>query len=167
MRHFIVHILFFVSLLIGAQAAMATDEYDWYFGPSLGLKRLEADCCQTQHPVNIGFVGGVILENRIGFEAEVTDSIDSGEFLGLDMDVQTVAAFVTYQSLGKYYYKIKMGAVRGELQINNLAADGDGMAYGIGMGFEFDFGHRMELEYTVEDFVDEGDLGFLSLSYLF
>lgn len=157
----------FVALAVLIPAMTAAADYEWYYGAGLELKRLEADCCATKHPLNVSLTGGLSLGNQLAIELDFSDTVDSGEFAGIDMDVQTASAYVAYRSAGRVYYKFKFGAVRGRLKVANLDPDGDGMAYGAGVGVDLNSGHRLEFEYTVEDFVDQGSVNTIRGSYLF
>jgi hypothetical protein len=103
-------------------------------------------------------------------EGEFTTTIADGKVPGGgDWDVDTLAAYATYRTLGEFYLKAKAGVQRqdikragGDLTIEIPDAKDTTFAFGIGGGFQLDRTSGFEVEVTRLS----SQLRFMSVSYV-
>ena len=152
--------LLFSLFLISAQVYAEGLTFGAKGGP------MQLDVSGADDPINagvaIGYEFGVGLGD-LGFEGEFTTTVKDGKIGGLDLNIDTVAAYATYRSPGFIYFKGRVGYAGWDAaQALGDTADDTSASYGIGLGLSLKV-LKFELEYTQID----DDINFVSLGIMF
>ena len=127
---------------------------------------MQLDVAGADDPTNagvaIGYEFGVVLGD-LGFEGEFTTTVKEGKIGGLDLNIDTVAAYATYRTPGFIYLKGRAGYLAWDAsQTLGETVDDTSASYGIGLGLSLKV-IKFELEYTQID----DDINFVSLGIMF
>ena len=136
---------------------------DWFFGAKAGPMMI--DTSGISDTKNAGVVVGYDLGVAVGdlaLEGEITKTVSSGDFIGLDVDVDTQALYLAFRTAGPMYFKVKGGYLNEDVSIGSVSASDSGMSYGVGVGFGVGVA-QLELELTII----EQDINFLSVGVQF
>lgn len=148
--------------LLGLVAA-APASADWFFGAKTGPMLI--DVGGISDTTNVGVVVGYDLGVGVGdlaLEGEITTTTSSGDFLGLDVDVDTQALYLAFRTAGPIYFKAKGGFANEEISIGPISDSETGVSYGVGLGFGIGIA-QLELELTTI----EADVAFFSVGVQF
>lgn len=163
----------FLSICTAAPSAMAQQVEDpLYLIGKVGF--MDADIGGFDSATNIGVAVGYDLYRLttgiVSVEGELTTTIVDGDIDGGgDWDVDTLAAYGVYRSLGEIYFKGKAGVHRQDIKraggtVGPIPdAKDTTFAVGIGGGWRIDRASAFEVEYTA----GSDDLDFISLGYVF
>ncbi|BAU49213.1 cell envelope biogenesis protein OmpA [Sulfurifustis variabilis] len=152
------------AILLAAGMLLApAAQADWYFGAKTGPMMI--DVGGFDDPTNVGVLVGHewgVVAGDIGVEAELTRTLDDGEFAGQDVKVDTQGLYAAFRTAGPVYLIGKAGVVRNEVEVGSSSGSDTGTALGAGVGFSIGIA-QFELEYTRID----DDIDFLSLGLRF
>ena len=139
---------------------------DLILGAKVGPMLVSFDDNETSSdPTNVGLTLGYDFPLRsgiIGFEAEITRSVESGEVNGTLLDVESQGIYASYSTTGPIYFKAKIGIMDASLVAGDLSEDEGGETYGLGVGYRIN-NIKLELEYTSID----DDVAFISFGIVY
>jgi hypothetical protein len=103
--------------------------------------------------VQMGYEFAELWSMDVAGELEISSSLDKGEVLERDFNLQNSALYLSLRGRGKYYFIGRIGIVDTEVDFVDFPnADDTGVAAGIGMGFGKLVGLEMELTgYSYQD----------------
>lgn len=150
-------------LLVAGLLLSPAVQADWYIGAKTGPMMIDESGVDdpTNAGVLIGHEWGVVAGD-LGIEAEITTTVDDGEFAGQDVQLDTLGLYAAFRTAGPVYLIGKAGVIRNELEIGSVSDSDTGSAIGAGVGFSIGIA-QFELEYTR---IDE-DIDFVSLGLRF
>ncbi len=136
---------------------------EWFFGAKAGPMLI--DVGGVSDTTNVGVMVGYGLGVGVGdlaLEGEITTTVDKGDFLGFDVEVDTQALYLAFRTAGPIYFKVKGGFVNEKVTIGSISETDTGVSYGIGLGFGIGIA-QLELEVTTI----EEDVVFFSVGVQF
>ena len=152
------------ALIFGLCSSIALAE-GGYWGATAGI--MDFDFNDVDNPIGVGLRAGYSQVSGWGLEAEYVDSLVSGEteVLGkaVDVDMYSLAGYVTYRSLGEIYIKGRLGLLYEDVTVGSESSDDFGVSAGAGIGFVLGAKSNIELEYTVL----EKDVGLWSGAFTY
>jgi hypothetical protein len=105
--------------------------------------------------IQMGYEFSSLHSMTLATELELSSSLDKGEVLGRDFNLQNSALFLSMRGRGERYFIGKLGVVETEVDfVNESNQQDDGGAITIGMGFGKVVG--LELELTGYSYKDMG-----------
>jgi outer membrane immunogenic protein len=155
-----------ICVSVGASAAPSNP---FYIGGKWAL--LDSDVAGLDDSSNLALVVGYDFmstpNGAFGVEGEISTSISEGDIDGGgEWEADTWALYGTYRTEGPFYAKARLGYLHEDIKVSGagVAASGDdsGVAYGLGVGWEFKRGSSLELEYTA----GSEDINMTSLAYI-
>lgn len=135
-----------------------------YIGAQAGA--MNNDASGFDDSTNVGVILGYEFLNAalgdIAIEGGYSNTVDKGNALGGDWEIETFAAYGVFRSAGPLYIKAKAGALRSNIKA--LAGSNTSTDFSAGVGGGFSLGiAQLEVEYTrIKEDVD-----FLSLTVNF
>lgn len=124
-----------------------------YLGAKFGVFNL--DFPEATNPIPLGFQIGYHFNGGLSLELEYLSGDGDVEVSGtdVDVDVTTVGLYGTYRSEDPFYWLVKMGVLREEVEasVGRIALDADdtGLSLGGGAGYRFSQRVSVEAEYTI------------------
>ena len=140
----------------------------WYLGLKVGWMDLDAP--STDEATNLGLYGGyTVMEDangQLSIEGEYTRSISDGEVGGSGWDIETLAVYGAYRTMGPWFLKLKAGWADADLSAGSggsrFSDSESDFSFGVGGGVRLSNKAAFELEYTAI----ERDVNFFSIGYV-
>lgn len=159
-------ILSVAALLIVALGCSNAARADFLYGVKAGPMLISFDDVDvSDDPLNAGLLIGYefgVLFGDLAIEAEITRTVTAGSVSGIDLEVESQGAYVSFTTAGPIYGKLRAGVMKASIDASGLSEDENGETYGVGAGISLGL-FRVELEYTVVD----DDVQFVSLGVIF
>jgi hypothetical protein len=116
--------------------------------------------------IQMGYEFSSLKSMTLATELELSSSLDKGEVLGRDFNLQNSALYLSMRGRGEHYFIGKLGAVETEVDFVNESNQKDkGGAISIGMGFGKVVG--LEVELSVYSYQDMGTSAMFSAGLSF
>lgn len=142
------------KLLIGAKGGIQGVDFE-------GLGKADSSLMAL---VTMGYEFTRFWSMDVAGELEISSSLDKGEVLNRDFNLQNTALYLSLRSQGSSYFIGKIGVVDTEVDFVDFPnMDDTGAAVSLGMGF----GKLVEVELTGYSYQDMGTSALLSAGWNF
>ncbi len=155
----------FIALLLIACSGMSqadTENKSSHMFAGLKLGKFLIDVSDIDDADAVGFMAGYDFGE--GFALQLEYLSGDTDYLGVDIDVESIGGYGVFRSKGPFYIMGKLGIIREELKASNgslsISEDDSGSSLGIGGGFRAGDKFGLELEYTLI----EEDMDFFGAS---
>jgi hypothetical protein len=158
-----------IALAISALMFISPARADLLIGVKGGIQALDFEDFELLGQTDTSLIAGVQMGYEfkpLSIELEISSSLDKGEVLNREFNLQNSALYFSLRGQGARYFIGKLGFVQTEVDfVDYPNLDDTGTAVSIGMGFGKDVG--MELELTGYSYEEMGQSAMLTAGWSF
>jgi len=142
-----------------------------YFGFNAGSMGIDEP--GNDPAANFGLtIGGIITKQgstSLGLEAQLTTTLIEGNTSvgGRDWEIDSLGLYGALRLGAEACFKLKGGYGKWQIITDSATTDENDFSWGLGFGLPMRSGNMLEIEYTIIGEINNRDIRYISLTYLF